>query len=195
MELLPDHGDTAGTQGQAVRANTTTAVPREAGRRCRYGAALATVALAATLAGSGHAEKAWPWSQLVAHAAALPEPDALASIDGARGLEPVATVVAQAQVGRADCAAIEETDFERVVACMSIEELAGQLTAFNESIALRLTGKTLEDNVRAGLGTIMGLGVNPERTRQLQQLAQESGHPPLLSFDDTERGVRTILPS
>ena len=49
--------------------------------------------------------------------------------------------------------------------------------------------------MRAGLGTAMGVTVNPERLRELQQVAQENGHPPLLSFADTERGVRTILPS
>jgi beta-glucosidase len=54
---------------------------------------------------------------------------------------------------------------------------------------------TLEQNVRAGLGTVMGVSADPMRARRLQQLAQDHGHPPLLSFEDTERGVRTILPS
>ena len=93
------------------------------------------------------------------------------------------------------CEAVEETDFKSVAACMSLEELAAQLSAFNHHIGERLTGNTLEENVRAGLGTAMGVTANPERLRELQQVAQESGHPPLLSFADTERGVRTILPS
>ena len=93
------------------------------------------------------------------------------------------------------CDAIDETDFKSVVGCMSLEELAAQLTAFNHHIGERLTGNTLEQNVRAGLGTAMGVTANPEGLRRLQQVAQESGHPPLLSFADTERGVRTILPS
>ncbi|MGH6900808.1 MAG: glycoside hydrolase family 3 N-terminal domain-containing protein, partial [Geminicoccaceae bacterium] len=102
---------------------------------------------------------------------------------------------APAHAEPADCTAVEDTDFERVVQCMSLEELAGQLTAFNEHIARRLTGKSLEDNVRAGLGTVMGVSADPEKIRRLQKLAQDHGHPPLLSFEDTERGVRTILPS
>ena len=102
---------------------------------------------------------------------------------------------AAAQAQPADCTSVEDTDFERVVQCMSLGELAGQLTAFNEFIALRLTGMTLEQNVRAGLGTVMGVSADPKRARRLQQLAQDHGHPPLLSFEDTERGVRTILPS
>jgi beta-glucosidase len=93
------------------------------------------------------------------------------------------------------CAEVDQTDFKSVVGCMSLEELAAQLSAFNPPIGERLTGNTLEENVRAGLGTAMGVTVNPERLRELQQLAQENGHPPLLSFADTERGVRTILPS
>ena len=101
----------------------------------------------------------------------------------------------RAQPEHLDCASIDETDFERVVACMALEELAGQLTAFNEPVALRLTGKTLEESVRAGLGTIMGVTVNPPRIRKLQQLAKDHGHPPLLVFEDTERGARTILGS
>jgi beta-glucosidase len=100
-----------------------------------------------------------------------------------------------AQADPADCGAVEETDFERVAQCMSLGELAGQLTAFNEFIARRLTGRSLEDNVRAGLGTVMGISSDPERIRELQKLAWDHGHPPLLSFEDTERGVRTILPS
>ena len=55
-----------------------------------------------------------------------------------------------------DCAAVEETDFEAVVGCMSLEQLAGQLSAFNNAIGQRLTGNTLEENVRAGLGTAWG---------------------------------------
>jgi beta-glucosidase len=102
---------------------------------------------------------------------------------------------AAAQAQPADCTSVEDTDFERVVQCMSLGELAGQLTAFNEFIALRLTSMTLEQNVRAGLGTVMGVSADPKRARRLQQLAQDHGHPPLLSFEDTERGVRTILPS
>jgi hypothetical protein len=105
-----------------------------------------------------------------------------------------AFVAVPAQGGPPDCAGADDTDFERVVRCMSLEELAGQLTAFNAHIALRLTGKTLDDNVRAGLGTVMGVG-DPKRMHELQLLAQAHGHPPLLSFEDTERGVRTILPS
>jgi len=93
------------------------------------------------------------------------------------------------------CDAVDETDFEAVVGCMSLEQLAGQLSAFNNHIGQRLTGHTLEENVRAGLGTAMGVTVNPARVRELQQIAQESGNPPLLFFADTERGVRTILPS
>jgi beta-glucosidase len=93
------------------------------------------------------------------------------------------------------CAAIDETDFKAVAGCMSLEELAAQLSAFNPPIGQKLTGNTLEENIRAGLGTAMGVTVNPERLRELQMLAQEHGHPPLLSFADTERGVRTILPS
>jgi beta-glucosidase len=94
-----------------------------------------------------------------------------------------------------DCAAVEETDFAAVARCMSLEQLAGQLSAFNNAIGQRLTGNTLEENVRAGLGTGMGVTVNPARIRELQQIAKESGNPPLLFFADTERGVRTILPS
>lgn len=93
------------------------------------------------------------------------------------------------------CATVDEIDFKTVAGCMSLEELAAQLSAFNHQIGERLTGNTLEENVRAGLGTAMGVTVNPERLRELQQVAQENGHPPLLSFADTERGVRTILPS
>jgi beta-glucosidase len=93
------------------------------------------------------------------------------------------------------CAAVDETDFEAVASCMSLEELAAQLSAFNQHIGQRLTGNALEENVRLGLGTAMGVTVNPERVRELQQVAQESGHPPLLFFADSERGVRTILPS
>jgi beta-glucosidase len=102
---------------------------------------------------------------------------------------------ASARTEPADCAAVAETDLERVVRCMSLEQLAGQLTAFNEFIARRLTGRSLEENVGAGLGTVMGVSADPERLRRLQKLARDRGHPPLLSFDDTERGVRTILPS
>src|SRR5918996_4379871 len=93
------------------------------------------------------------------------------------------------------CAEVDETDFKSVAGCMSLGERAAQLWAFNPPIGERLTGNTLEENVRAGLGTAMGVTVNPERLRELQQVAQENGHPPLLSFADTERGVRTILPS
>jgi beta-glucosidase len=93
------------------------------------------------------------------------------------------------------CEAVEETDFKAVAGCMSLEELAAQLSAFNQHIGERLTGNTLEENVRAGLGSAMGVTVNPERVRELQRVAEENGHPPLLSFADTERGVRTILPS
>jgi beta-glucosidase len=93
------------------------------------------------------------------------------------------------------CEAVEETDFKAVAGCMSLEELAAQLSAFNQHIGERLTGNTLEENVRAGLGSAMGVTVNPERVRELQRVAKENGHPPLLSFADTERGVRTILPS
>ncbi|MGH6922012.1 MAG: glycoside hydrolase family 3 N-terminal domain-containing protein, partial [Geminicoccaceae bacterium] len=93
------------------------------------------------------------------------------------------------------CATVDETDFEAVAGCMLLEELAAQLSAFNQHIGERLTGNTLEENVRIGLGTAMGVTANPERVRELQQLAEESGHPPLLFFADTERGVRTILPS
>ena len=102
--------------------------------------------------------------------------------------------LATAQATTPECTSVEETDFERVVACMSLEQLAGQLSAFNAHIAMVLTGKTLEDNVRAGLGTVMGIG-DAARARRFQQLAADSGQPPLLSLDDTERGVRTILPS
>jgi beta-glucosidase len=105
-----------------------------------------------------------------------------------------AVITGPARGEPSDCARVAATDFERVARCMSLEELAGQLTALNPFIALRLTGKTLDDNVRAGLGTVMGVG-DPERMRELQLLAQAHGHPPLLSFEDTERGVRTILPS
>ena len=100
-----------------------------------------------------------------------------------------------AQHAEPACEAVDETDFKAVAGCMSLEELAAQLSAFNHHIGERLTGNTLEENVRAGLGTAMGVTANPERLRELQQVAQESGHPPLLSFADTERGVRTILPS
>jgi beta-glucosidase len=93
------------------------------------------------------------------------------------------------------CAEIDQTDFKAVVRCMSLEQLAGQLSAFNQHIGERITGNSLEDNVRAGLGTVMGVTANPAGLRELQQLAEESGNPPLLSFADTERGVRTILPS
>jgi beta-glucosidase len=93
------------------------------------------------------------------------------------------------------CESIDETDFKTVAGCMSLEELAAQLSAFNQHIGERLTGNTLEENVRIGLGTAMGVTVNPERVRELQQLAEENGHPPLLFFADSERGVRTILPS
>jgi beta-glucosidase len=105
-----------------------------------------------------------------------------------------AAIAAPAQA-QPECSAVDPTDLQRVVQCMSPEELAGQLTAFNEFIAQRLTGRSLEDNVRAGLGTVMGLSADPEEMRRLQRLAQAHGHPPLLAFDDTERGVRTILPS
>ena len=104
-------------------------------------------------------------------------------------------IAAPAEAKSPECASVDDTDLERVVRCMSPEELAGQLTAFNDHIARRLTGRSLEDNIRAGLGTVMGIAADPQRTRQLQKLAQEHGHPPLLAVDDTERGVRTILPS
>lgn len=114
---------------------------------------------------------------------------------GFSGHPPGSGLAARAHAAGPDCATVDDTDFERVVACMSTAELAGQLTAFNEHIASLLTGRTLEDNVRAGLGTVMGLGVDPARARRLQQLAEDNGYPPLLAFDDTERGVRTILPA
>jgi beta-glucosidase len=94
-----------------------------------------------------------------------------------------------------DCASVDETDFEAVVGCMTLEQLAGQMSAFNQQIGERVTGNSLEANIRAGLGTIMGVTVNPARLNELQDLAKETGNPPLLSFADTERGVRTILPS
>lgn len=97
--------------------------------------------------------------------------------------------------GEPDCAAVDETDFKAVAGCMSLEQLAAQLSAFNNHIGQRLTGNTLEENVRAGLGTAMGVTVNPKRVNELQRIAEESGNPPLLFFADSERGVRTILPS
>lgn len=105
-----------------------------------------------------------------------------------------ALATADAAHGRSACPP-DESDVERVVRCLSLEELAGQLTAFNEPIARRLTGRSLEEHIRAGLGTMMGVTVNPERVRELQAIARDEGYPPLLSFADTERGVRTILPS
>jgi beta-glucosidase len=95
----------------------------------------------------------------------------------------------------ARCAAVEATDFARVAECMSLDELALQLTAFNPRIAPLLTGQSLEELVAAGLGTIMGVTLDPERVHRLQQLAAAHGHPPLFFFEDTERGERTILPS
>ena len=140
--------------------------------------------------GLGGLARAAPMRSIVA-AAAGRRPGALAIMLAAL---TGAVVNGPASGGPPECASVDETEFEQVVQCMSLEELAGQLTAFNAFIAMRLTGKTLEDNVRAGLGTVMGIG-DPSRMHELQRLAQAHGHPPLLSFEDTERGVRTILPS
>jgi beta-glucosidase len=109
--------------------------------------------------------------------------------------QPAAPAKVQAQAPGPDCAAVDERDFKHVVACLSPEELAGQLTAFNQFIAQKLTGKTLEENVQAGVGTVMGAPLDPPWVHRLQRLAEESGQPPLLFFEDTERGARTILPS
>ena len=101
----------------------------------------------------------------------------------------------RAQDTQPGCDTIDESDLAAVAGCMSLEQLAGQLSAFNQHIGQRLTGRSLEENIRAGLGTAMGVTVNPARVRELQQLAKETGNPPLLFFADSERGVRTILPS
>ena len=126
-----------------------------------------------------------------------PRADCRASPSGlwqaASAMEWMSAPVAQdAQPG---CNTIDESDLAAVAGCRSLEQLAGQLSAFNQHIGQRLTGRSLEENIRAGLGTAMGVTVNPARVRELQQLAKETGNPPLLFFADSERGVRTILPS
>jgi beta-glucosidase len=102
---------------------------------------------------------------------------------------------ARAQAADPACAAVDESDLAALAGCMSLEQLAGQLSAFNQHIGQRITGRSLEENIEAGLGTAMGVTVNPAKVRELQQLAEQTGNPPLLFFADSERGVRTILPS
>jgi hypothetical protein len=56
---------------------------------------------------------------------------------------------ARAQAADPACAAVDESDLAALAGCMSLEQLAGQLSAFNQHIGQRITGRSLEENIEA----------------------------------------------
>ena len=74
-----------------------------------------------------------------------------------------------------------------LASAMTLRQLAGQLTSIDPGRYLQLAGEDIA--LAVARGEIGGTGLVGERLRELQEIAVENGHPPLLVKDDGRRGI------
>ncbi len=79
-----------------------------------------------------------------------------------------------------------------LASAMTLRQLAGQLTSIDPGRYLQLAGEDIA--LAVARGEIGGTGLVGERLRELQEIAVENGHPPLLLKDDGRRGIYLIAP-
>ncbi len=75
---------------------------------------------------------------------------------------------------------------------MSLRQLAGQLTSIDPGRYQALAGEDIA--LAVARGEIGGSGLVGERLLELQQIARDNGHPPLLIKDDGRRGFYLVAP-